>query len=196
LEIALVLLSTPTATSSAESGVVKGVSPILSVARTPRLPALEDFTRDMDPSPELKNTFARVSGFVQRALRDGEPSTQKTDVYLAYDDENLYLAFVCFDTEPKRVRGRLLARGPEILDDDYVSVQIDDFRDQRRAYSFAANPLACKTPGPGWKARAGTTPSIRFGTRGAGAPTAGTSCGCPYPFAVCAFLRLGSRVGA
>jgi hypothetical protein len=155
LEIALVLLSTPTATSSAESGVVKGVSPILSVARTPRLPALEDFTRDMDPSPELKNTFARVSGFVQRALRDGEPSTQKTDVYLAYDDENLYLAFVCFDTEPKRVRGRLLARGPEILDDDYVSVQIDTFRDQRRAYSFAANPLGVQNTaiwveGQGW----------------------------------------------
>ncbi len=86
--------------------------------------------------------MARVSGFIQREPRDGEPSSQLTDVYLGYDDKNLYAVFVCFDAEPQKVRARLLKRGDALVfDDDLVNLYLDTFDDQRRAYVFALNPL-------------------------------------------------------
>jgi hypothetical protein len=83
--------------------------------------------------------LARVEGFVQRTPSDGQPSTQRTEVYFGYDDKNLYFIFICFDQQPERLRARM-GRRDQISGDDFVEVDIDTFNDQRRGYAFAANP--------------------------------------------------------
>ncbi len=113
--------------------------PVLMVPRLARPPVLEDFLT-MKPNREVDGKLAKIEGFIQREPSDGEASTQRTEVYVGYDEKNLYVIFVAFDSEPARVRARMTRR-EDVFEDDTVEVMLDTFNDQRRAYVFVANPL-------------------------------------------------------
>jgi hypothetical protein len=102
-------------------------------------PKLEDFA-SMAPDAEAAKAMARVGGFVQRDPKDGAPATQKTFAYLGYTERNLYIVFVCFDSDLRAVRSHLTRR-ESIGDDDQVWVYLDTFDDRRRSYVFSTNPV-------------------------------------------------------
>lgn len=110
----------------------------LDIPRVSHEPKLSDFA-GMKPSPEWEGKLAHVSGFIQRVPTDGAPSTQHTDAYLGYDDDNLYAIFVAFDTEPQKIRARV-SRREDTEQDDGVEIMLDTFYDHRRAYAFLCNP--------------------------------------------------------
>jgi hypothetical protein len=64
----------------------------------------------------------------------------KTEVYLAYDNSNIYVAFKAFDPEPSQIRAHVCERD-NIWEDDWVLILFDTFNDERRCYDFACNPL-------------------------------------------------------
>lgn len=99
---------------------------------------LSDFAA-MEPRPELKDQLLHISGFIQNSPRDGEPPTQKTDVWLGYTTTALYIVFICHDDRPGEIRGHL-ARRENVLADDNVSVLLDPFQDRRRGVLFTVNP--------------------------------------------------------
>ena len=108
--------------------------PTLTVQRVDRPPKLEHFLSGDPPLPARE-----VTDFRQLEPGDGVPASASTAAYLAYDDENLYVVFVCND-DPAAVRASLTKR-EEISVDDGVAVYLDTFRDRKRAYLFEANPL-------------------------------------------------------
>src|SRR5579862_8465479 len=112
--------------------------PTLTIPRLSRGPVLEDFL-SMKPEGEIAVRMAKVTGFVQRNPHDGETVSEPTDVYLGYDQKNLYVLFVCFD-DPRKVRARM-SRREDIYDDDQVEIMLDTFHDRRRAYAFQTTPL-------------------------------------------------------
>jgi len=112
--------------------------PTVSVPRVERAPTLEDFL-EMKPTGEMEGKLAKVEGFIQRTPSDGQPSTQRTEVYLGYDAKNLYAIFLCFDSEPQKIRARMAQR-ENVFGDDTVEVMLDTFHDERRAYAFLTNP--------------------------------------------------------
>jgi len=117
-------------------------SPEFRSIQIPRIdspPRLEEFLT-MEPAPRWKNKLAKVDQLTQRIPTDGAPASQRTEIYLGYDDKNLYAIFVCFDSEPQKVRARL-SRRDDIFDDDTIEIMLDTFHDHRRAYAFMANPL-------------------------------------------------------
>jgi len=63
----------------------------------------------------------------------------KTEVYLAYDPDHLYVAFRAYDPNPSAIRARFTDRD-QIWDDDYVGIVLDTFNDSRRTYNFYCNP--------------------------------------------------------
>jgi hypothetical protein len=65
---------------------------------------------------------------------------QKTTVYYAYDRENLYFAFRCYDTEPSKIKASVAARDT-IRRDDWICLNIDTFDDQQSVSCFYVNPL-------------------------------------------------------
>lgn len=81
-----------------------------------------------------------IDDFRQRDPRDGEPSSEITQAFLARDARNLYVGFSCLDASPASVRARLSKRDA-IGQDDQVIVMLDTFHDHQRAYLFAVNPL-------------------------------------------------------
>jgi len=123
----------------------------LTIPRVERPPTLEDF-QDMKPSPAVEGRLARVDHFVQHRPSDGQPGIQRTEAYLGYDNKNLYVIFICFDTEPQKIRARMVPREQFVGDrgdgiDDTVSVSLDTFRDQRRGYVFQVNAYGIQWDG-------------------------------------------------
>jgi hypothetical protein len=64
----------------------------------------------------------------------------RTEMLIAYDDVNVYVAFRCYDDRPSEIRARFSDRDA-LFSDDWVGVVLDTFNDERRAFEFFANPL-------------------------------------------------------
>lgn len=118
---------------------------VLKIPRVTEAPALEDFI-DMKPSPTWEKRLAKVEGFVQRLPSDGAPSSQRTDVYVGYDQEHFYCIFVAFDSEPGKVRAHKAPRD-NLYGDERLDLFLDTYHDFRRAYVFTVNPLGYQMDG-------------------------------------------------
>jgi len=70
----------------------------------------------------------------------GKDMHEKTVVYYAYDRENLYFAYRCYDREPSKVKASVTARDT-INQDDWICLNLDTFNDQQSLYAFYVNPL-------------------------------------------------------
>lgn len=65
---------------------------------------------------------------------------EKTIVYYAYDQENLYFAFRCYDRAPSKIKTSVSARD-SITADDWICLNIDTLNDQQSLHAFYVNPL-------------------------------------------------------
>jgi hypothetical protein len=124
---------------------VAQVSEDLVVPFTDQEPELADFA-GMQPSDAIRSKMAMVTGFIQREPDDGAPSTQRTEVYVAYDQRNFYAVFLAFDNQPGQVRANLSPR-ENIDNDDTVGILLDTFDDQRSGYAFRSSPLGVQWDG-------------------------------------------------
>ena len=102
--------------------------------RTTTPPAVDGLLDDA-----VWSNAARITEFVQREPQDGAPATEDTDIYLAYDDSNLYLAFHAKYDDPGIMRANRVDRDRAGFGDDTISVYFDTFLDQQRAYVFSVN---------------------------------------------------------
>lgn len=71
---------------------------------------------------------------------ENTPAPVSTACRLAYDDDNLYILFLCSDPRPGEIRARLADRDGG-WGDDRVGIMLDTFNDERRAFEFFVNPL-------------------------------------------------------
>lgn len=79
-----------------------------------------------------------VSDFVTFAPDFGKPQSERTIVSMAYDPENLYFAFRCFD-DPALVKTSIAARDA-IRSDDWICINLDTFGDQQGLTALYVNP--------------------------------------------------------
>ena len=73
--------------------------------------------------------------FTQQFPYGGRPASEKTFVKVLYDRSNLYIAMICQDSEPDKIRdilGRRDARGG-----DNTGIAIDSYHDKRTAFEFS-----------------------------------------------------------
>lgn len=117
---------------------------MVGIARLFAPPKLEELL-EMSPTGAAA-TMTKVEGFLQSTPHDGAPVSQKTEAYLGYDDHYLYIAWICFDAEPSKIRARRTPR-EQAFSDDFVEVTLDTFHDRRRAYVFWSNPLGVQAEG-------------------------------------------------
>jgi hypothetical protein len=119
--------------------------PALTIPRVEHPPALEDFA-DMKPSPAWEGRLTKVEGFIQRLPSDGEPTSQRSEAYIGYDQENLYCIFVAFDSEPGKVRAHETPRD-NLYGDERLDLFLDTYHDFRRGYVFTVNPFGYQMDG-------------------------------------------------
>ena len=71
---------------------------------------------------------------------DNVPAPVRSEAFLTYDLNNLYVAFRAFDPDPAAVRAHLTDRD-RAFQDDFIGIVVDTFNDERRAFEFFVNPL-------------------------------------------------------
>ena len=65
---------------------------------------------------------------------------QQTFFRVAYNDNYLFFAIWCWDTDPDQIVARYMRRDDDLWDDDSVSINLDTFNDLRDSYTFIINP--------------------------------------------------------
>jgi hypothetical protein len=80
---------------------------------------------------------------------DNIPALVKTEILVTFSKSKLYIGGRCYDPEPGKIRAHLMDRDAiwTFIQDDFVSIFIDTFNDERRAFDFRVNPLGVQMDG-------------------------------------------------
>ena len=97
----------------------------------------------------IYTTTAPISDFIQQEPREGEPATEKTEMWVAFDENNIYVSFRCWESEPARVVANDMRRdGPNLWQgNDLVAFSVDTFHDGRNSFNFITNALGAREDG-------------------------------------------------
>ena len=110
----------------------------------------------MRPSrPSIDGVSTRRSGCARRVIDDFHQVTpvefdapsERTEVYVLYDRDALYIGARMFDSEPELINARILRQGQNIGSDDRFFVHIDPFNNRRSGYLFGVNPNGVRYDG-------------------------------------------------
>ena len=110
-----------------------------------------------------------ITGFLQTIPDESEPATEKTEAWITFDEENVYVSARLWDEAPESewVANEMRRDSPQLRNNDTFSVLFDTYYDRRNAVLFYTNPLEARadiqvtngTPNqdwnPIWDARTG-----------------------------------------
>ncbi|HEY7697176.1 MAG TPA: DUF5916 domain-containing protein [Vicinamibacteria bacterium] len=83
-----------------------------------------------------------VSGFFQQEPNEGSPETEKTEVWVFFDDASVYFSARLWDSEPERMISNEMRRDNRgIFNNENFAVILDTFYDRRNGFLFQTNPL-------------------------------------------------------
>ena len=77
-----------------------------------------------------------MSDFKQFQPDNGAPASQRTDVFMGFTDEALYLGIICYETDPSAITS---SNNP-FQSDSFIAV-FDAFRTQQAGVAFGTNPM-------------------------------------------------------
>lgn len=84
-----------------------------------------------------------ISDFVQVEPQEGSPATERTEVWIAFDEDNVYVTFRCFESQPDRIVAKEMRRdhGSIWTGDDNVAFIFDTFNDRRSGLEFIVTSI-------------------------------------------------------
>ena len=85
-------------------------------------------------------------GFRQRDPDEGKPATEQTTFQIAYDNEALYFAIMCYDSAPDKIVSRLVRRD-NYVESDKVQIYLDAHNNKQQAIWFIAYPTGSMADG-------------------------------------------------
>jgi hypothetical protein len=97
----------------------------------------------------LYESVPAMSGFVQIEPDLGAPATERTEVWVAFDGDNFYLSFRCWDTHPeRRVATEMRRDGNNLYNgNDVISIFVDTFYDRRNGLGITMNSIGGRNDG-------------------------------------------------
>ncbi len=81
---------------------------------------------------------APVTRFIQKDPDEGKPASEKSEVWVSYDDNNIYFSGRFFDSNPDSIDATLMRRD-NVIESDWFWVYLDPYNDDRTGYFFAVN---------------------------------------------------------
>ena len=85
-------------------------------------------------------------GFRQRDPDEGKPASERTTFQIAYDNEAIYFAVMCYDKELDKIVSRLVRRD-DYVDSDKVYIILDRHYNRQTGFGFTAYPSGSVTDG-------------------------------------------------
>jgi hypothetical protein len=112
------------------------VKSIRAIRASPTAPKIDGVLDD-----EVWQHAPIASGFYQRDPEEGIPASEETAFQIAYDDEALYIAILCCDSEPDKIVKRLYRRDQiRYGETDWVGIRLDPHHDHQTGFGFAITP--------------------------------------------------------
>lgn len=117
--------------------------PTLAAERVPSAPVVDG---DVLADPAWDGLPA-ATGFVQTTPDEGEPATERTEVFVGFDDDTLYVGVVCHDRDPDRIIVSDSRRDASLDETDSFQVIFDTFGDRQTGFVFGTNPAGVQYDG-------------------------------------------------
>lgn len=92
----------------------------------------------LDESVWLRNT--PITNFRQQRPQEGAEPSERSEIYVVFDDDHLYIAARLFDSDPSGMKAFQKRRDQGLGADDRFMWILDTFNDGRNAYFFEMNP--------------------------------------------------------
>ncbi len=86
---------------------------------------------------------APFSGFIQQLPDEGAPASERTEAWVFYDGEHVYVAARMWESVPESqwIANTLQRDSSQILDNDRFQVAFDTFYDRRNGVAFQVTPI-------------------------------------------------------
>ena len=117
--------------------------PNLTISRVADAPPVIDGVVD----DEVWSRVAPFSAFIQQEPNEGDPATERTEIRFLLDRQNLYVAMICFDSDPQNILVSQSRRDADLGDTDSVRILLDTFNDGQNAFVFGTNPFGIEYDG-------------------------------------------------
>ncbi len=83
-----------------------------------------------------------MTEFIQQEPHEGELATEQTEVWVFFDDKNIYVSARCWDSHPEKIVANEMRRdNRNIFNNANFAVIFDTFHDRRNGFLFYTNPL-------------------------------------------------------
>jgi len=83
-----------------------------------------------------------IRDFIQNEPDSGTPSTEKTEAWIFFDDDQLYISARCWDSTPDGwIANEMRRDGEQLRRNDSFGVLLDTFHDGRNGFLFYVNPI-------------------------------------------------------
>lgn len=79
-----------------------------------------------------------ITNFTQKDPDEGKPSTEKTEVWISYDEANIYFSAKFYDSQPDSIDVSLMRRD-NMSESDWFWIYLDPYNDNRTGNYFAVN---------------------------------------------------------
>ena len=89
---------------------------------------------------------APFGGLIQVAPDFGKPATERSDIWITYDQQNIYLSCRCWDASPPEewVVNELRRDTGGLRNNEHIGMLFDTFYDRRSGFAFYTNPLGAR----------------------------------------------------
>lgn len=82
-----------------------------------------------------------ITDFTQTEPIEGQPATEKTEVRLLYDDTNVYVGVVCYDSDPSGIISTDSRRDSSMTEGDSFQMIFDTYHDSQNGFVFGTNAV-------------------------------------------------------
>lgn len=94
---------------------------------------------DGDLSDAVWASVPTIENFYQLEPEEGRPVSERTVARVAYDENNIYIAFYNYDREPEKILASAKARDGDTDKDDFIRIYLDPGMTRRDGYAFVVN---------------------------------------------------------
>src|SRR5207249_3703603 len=88
-----------------------------------------------------------ANGFIQQEPNEGSVATEQTEVRFGYDNRNVYIGIICFDSQPENIIVTQNRRDGSLTDTDSIQILLDTFHDGQNAFIFGTSPTGIEYDG-------------------------------------------------
>ncbi|MCP4896892.1 MAG: carbohydrate binding family 9 domain-containing protein [bacterium] len=117
--------------------------PSLDSVRSDTAPTLDG---DVLNDPAWSNV-APTTDFTQKTPDQGQPASERTEVYVSYTADTLYFGVVCYDRDPSGIIVADSRRDSPLDETDSFQIILDTYRDELTGFVFGTNPAGIEYDG-------------------------------------------------